>query len=100
VASLWVGAVLVGLVAAFFLSIVAFLLLMFAGGILSAIVSLAIERSLWHAMLSSVACMVLMQVGYAGGIFCRAFTIAVRRPQARHNIGSAIRAVISGKKVD
>lgn len=99
-ATLWVGAVLVGLGAAFFLSIVAFLLLMFAGAISGAIVSLVIEPSLWHAVLTSVACMVLMQVGYATGLLCRAFAITLRRRQSRNNIGSAIRAVISGKKVD
>jgi uncharacterized membrane protein len=100
VTSLWVGAVLAGLGAAFFLSIFGFLLLMFAGAISGAIISLAIGSSLWDAVLTGVACMVLMQVGYAAGVLCRAFTIILRRPQSRNNIGSTIRAVISGKRAD
>jgi len=96
--SLCVGALLVGIVAAFLLPVTILLLVMVVSAIIGSAISMAHGAEFLHVGLVSIICIVLVQIGYGIGLVGLSLNPLLRKLHSRNSLASALRAMISSKR--
>jgi hypothetical protein len=93
------GALLAGLAAAFFLPVVALLVVMLASMAVGSVIFAFNGYSISQLTLMCLVWVILIQVGYGAGHVAYAVWTTRHREQGRGVIVSAIRAMMSSKKL-
>jgi aryl carrier-like protein len=101
-ASLCVGALLVGIAATFFFSVTGLFLAALVAAVIGAVMSIARGADLLHVGLASFVCMALVQIGYGIGLVSLSLNPSLRKLQnklqSKNLLASALHAIVSSKK--